>query len=233
MFYLSFYLKWKQVSSWSWWVWLVSRGSLFFCQFILYVHVCLCSSEDCRNLMQACFSLSLSGYFRAPIAVVHVVAAGPVCGAAGTVNAGGLCGVVVVFVLNAEYHADKPQSFTCNRVDGEVQLESKPAPKAAPFHTTLLHCLSQGIMGRDLISVLTLVWEKIVWWVAAQPQWISSSTFRLFWILFTGYKSGAYVRHPVTWCGGTVTAHKDARYQLHSFSAAHSRRSGGKIPVES
>lgn len=104
--------------------------------------------------MQAGFSLSLSGYFRALIAVVHVVAAGPAC---GTVNAGGLCGGVVVFVLNAEYHADKPQSFTCNRVNGEVQLESKPAPKAAPFHTTLIHCLSQRIMGGDLISVLTLV----------------------------------------------------------------------------
>lgn len=83
------------------------------------------------------------------------------CGAAGTVNAGGLCGVVVVFVLNAEYHADKPQSFTCNRVNGEVQLESKPAPKVAPFHSTLLHCLSQGKRS-DLCSHFSLGEDCVV-----------------------------------------------------------------------
>lgn len=93
-------------------------------------------------------TLALSGYFSA-------LTSGLVCVSTGTVNAGGLCGGVVVFVPNAEYHADKPQSFTCNHVDAEVQLESKPAPKAAPFHSTPLHCLLKGSWEE--------VWDTSVW----------------------------------------------------------------------
>lgn len=39
---------------------------------------------------------------------------------------------LVMLVLNAEYHADKPQSFTCNRAIRAL----KPAPKAAIYHST-------------------------------------------------------------------------------------------------
>lgn len=51
---------------------------------------------------------------------------------------GGLCGSAIVFVLNAEYHADKTQSFTCNCVNGEVQLlESRDLlqKQLVPYHS--------------------------------------------------------------------------------------------------
>lgn len=79
------------------------------------------------------------------------------CVTAGTVNAGGLCSGELAFVLNAEYHADKPQSFTCNRVNGEVQLESRDLlqKQLVPYHSTFLK-------GSDPISVLTLFWDECV-----------------------------------------------------------------------
>lgn len=106
---------------------IICKQHKFFKKYLDAVYVLKTVEISCEQVF-----LSLSGYVTALIAV----AAGRVCGAAGTVNAGGLCGGVVVFVLNAEYHADKPQSFTCNRVNGEVQLESKTASKA--FYATPL-----------------------------------------------------------------------------------------------
>lgn len=90
-----------------------------------------------------------------------------------------------MFVLNAEDHAVKPQSFTCNRALRAL----KPAPKAA-------RSISQYALGRlssrdhgkrsDLCShfisgCLTSV----------DSQQCMSSVL----ILFTGYKSDAYVGH--------------------------------------